>query len=144
VPTAPAHSARLPASRVAIHAQKRSQSHSTFSVAIHAQNRSQSHSTLVNGRRFTQIHCLSAWLGVSMTVFENAYPSGVALADAAALLGHSLEVHISTPTSRLPSGVHGPQQVVSERLWQVVLKCSLNAALSTASVSFCSAANPLP
>src|SRR5687767_4691849 len=51
MPTAPTHSARLPASGVAIHTQNRSKSHSNSGVAIHAQNRSQSHSTLVDGRR---------------------------------------------------------------------------------------------
>src|SRR5829696_1972083 len=51
MPTAPTHSARLPASGVAIQAQNRSQSRSNSGVAIHAQNRSQSHSTLVDGRR---------------------------------------------------------------------------------------------
>src|SRR5688572_11872198 len=58
MPTAPTHSARLPASGVAIHAQNRSQSQSNSGIAIHAQNRSQSHSTLVDGRRFAHIHCL--------------------------------------------------------------------------------------
>jgi len=65
MPTAPTQSARLPASGVAIHAQNRTQSHSTSGVANHAQNQSQSHSTVVDGRRFAHIHCLSAGLGVS-------------------------------------------------------------------------------
>jgi len=80
MPTAPTHSARLPASGVAIHAQNRSQSQSNSGIAIHAQNRSQSqsnsgiaihaqnrsqsHSTLVDVRRFTHISLL-AGLGVS-------------------------------------------------------------------------------
>jgi hypothetical protein len=72
VPTAPTHSARLPASGVAIHAQNRSQSRSNSAGGIHAQNRSQSHSTLVNGRRLPTFIAFNAGLGVSAGP-EDAY-----------------------------------------------------------------------